>query len=287
MKRILVTGAGGQLGMALRQIIESREDLHGLFTDYQQIDITNSESVEQAVSVFKPDYIINAAAYTAVDKAESEPQICRTLNATALSHLATAAKKHGARLIHISTDYVYGGDATRPYRESDPTHPCNVYGRTKLEGEQIVAQTLPDDHIILRTSWLYSLTGKNFVKTMLTLASTRKEIGVVADQWGCPTYAPVLASAIITAIDAKRWQPGLYNLCGSGRTTWYDFARAIFREAGVECHVQPLTTDQYPTPAHRPMYSVMSTEKFCNTYNITIPEWQESLHRYFIDLHNS
>lgn len=289
MKRILVTGANGQLGVALRREMASHPDFEALYTDLhaadvQDLDIADSAAVSQCIGSFKPDVVINAAAYTAVDKAESEPELCRRINTDAPGILAGACAAAHAMLVHISTDYVFNGNATRPYKETDTPDPRNVYGSTKLAGEEAVRKLLPDRHLILRTAWLYSHTGRNFVKTMLGLAADHDEIGVVADQWGAPTYAPVLARGILAAICAKDCVPGIYHFTGSGRTTWFDFTRAIFREAGVErTRVRALTSDQYPTAARRPPYSVLDCSKFSQTFAFDIPDWQESLHEFFHD----
>lgn len=284
MRRILVTGANGQLGSALREQLADRQDFETLFTDIDSLDITSPQAVQDVFGSFRPDLVVNAAAYTAVDRAESDEQACARLNAEAPRILAEEAARIGARLIHVSTDYVFDGRANTPYGEDAPTAPATVYGRTKLRGEQEVRALMPDSHVILRTAWLYSLTGRNFVKTMLSLAADRDEIGVVADQWGSPTYAPVLARAILAVIESKRWHPGTYHLTGSGRTTWYDFTRAIFREAGVtRCRVRPLTSDEYPSAARRPAYSVLDCSKFQKTFDFEIPDWQTSLHDFFND----
>lgn len=284
MKRIIVTGANGQLGAALRSALAYRHDFETLFTDHDNLDITDPEAVKACVGSFRPDYVVNAAAYTAVDKAESEPERCRQINAEAVKGLAEACAVSNAKLVHISTDYVFAGNGTKPYKETDTPSPCNVYGRTKLEGEELVKSLLPDSHAILRTAWMYSHTGKNFVKTMLALASDHEEISVVADQWGTPTYAPVLAQGILALITHKRWQPGTYHFTGNGRTTWYDFARAIFREAGItKVHVNALTSAQYHTAAHRPNYSVLDCSKFSKAISFDIPDWQASLHQFFQD----
>ncbi|MCM1005860.1 MAG: dTDP-4-dehydrorhamnose reductase [Prevotella sp.] len=282
MKRIIVTGAKGQLGDALQLLLSEMLDYEVLYTDADTLDITDAAAVRACFNSFKPDFVINAAAYTAVDKAESEPDICRLINTDAPGILAEACAETGAKLVHVSTDYVFGGNASRPYKETDTPKPGSVYGRTKLAGEEIIRHILPNEHIILRTAWLYSHTGKNFVKTMLTFAANRDEINVVADQWGCPTYAPDLARGIIAAISAKQWQPGTYHFTGTGRTTWYDFAREIFRQAGVnKVRVNAVTTDQYPSPAHRPAYSVLDCSKFQKTFAFEIADWQTSLYQFF------
>lgn len=275
------------MGRALTDLLGFRSDIEVLATDVDTLDITDAGAVARAVERFRPDYIVNAAAYTAVDKAESDAATARLLNVDAVRNLAEAAKASGARLIHISTDYVFSGEATKPYKEESATGPRSVYGTTKLAGEVAALQILPKGTVILRTAWLYSLTGKNFVHTMLTLAASRDEIGVVADQWGAPTYAPVLARGIEAVIDSKKWHPGVYHFTGQGRTTWFDFTREIFRRAGVEkCRVVPITTEQYPTPARRPAYSVLDCSKFMKTFDFRIPAWQDSLHEYFTEINN-
>lgn len=284
MRRILVTGSRGQLGSALRAELAGRQDLETLFTNRDSLDVTSAEAVRQVMDSFRPELVVNCAAYTAVDRAESDKEACRMLNTEAPRILAENAACTGARLIHISTDYVFDGLGTRPYRESDMPGPGTVYGQTKLEGEEAVRRILPQGHVILRTAWLYSLTGHNFVKTMLSLAAERDEIGVVADQWGSPTYAPVLARAVAAVMDAARWMPGTYHATCAGRTTWYDFTRAILAEAGVtRCRVRPLTSDEYPTPARRPHYSVLDCSRFQNAYRFPLPDWQTSLHDFFND----
>ncbi len=282
MKRLLLTGAHGQLGSALRSLLEARTDIVSLCTDADTLDITDREAVAAAVADFRPDFVVNAAAFTAVDKAEGEPEFCLRLNAEAVANIAEAARSAGAKVIHVSTDYVFDGKGTRPYKETDVPSPINVYGRTKLEGEQALLSLMPDSAVVLRTAWLYSITGKNFVKTMLTLAADRDEIGVVADQWGCPTFAPDLARAVMAVIDAERFHPGVYHVVGGGRTTWYDLTRAIFAEAGVtRCRVRPLTTEEYPTAARRPQYSVLDCSAFERDYGFRMPDWQTSLHSFF------
>lgn len=284
MRRILVTGSRGQLGSALRAELAGRQDLETLFTNRDSLDVTSEEAVRTVMDSFRPEVVVNCAAYTAVDRAESDKECCRRLNAEAPRILAENAARTGTRLIHISTDYVFDGLGTRPYRESDMPGPGTVYGQTKLEGEEAVRRILPQGHVILRTAWLYSLTGRNFVKTMLSLAAERDEIGVVADQWGSPTYAPVLARAVAAVMNAARWMPGTYHATCAGRTTWYDFTRAILAEAGVtRCRVRPLTSDEYPTPARRPHYSVLDCSRFQNTYRFQLPDWQTSLHDFFND----
>lgn len=285
MKRILLTGALGQLGTSLRVLVAESADVALTATDIsmpdvsQRLDITDAAAVDAAVASLRPDYIINAAAYTAVDAAESHPHLAQLLNAEAVGNIARAAAKYGARVVHISTDYVFDGAATRPYRETDATGPKTVYGRTKLEGEELLLATHAPGSVILRTAWLYSPYGHNFVKTMLTLGAERDEIDVVADQWGCPTLAADLARAVMAVVNAPTWKPGLYHAVGDGRTTWFDLAREALRLAGnTRVRLHPVSTAEYPTTAQRPPYSVLDTSKLAADYDFRFPMWQESLH---------
>ena len=223
-------------------------------------------------------HIINCAAFTAVDKAESEPELCELLNHTAPEYLADAAEAVGATMIQVSTDYVFDGTACRPYTETDDTCPNSVYGRTKLAGEEAVIRNCPGS-MVIRTAWLYSTFGNNFVKTMIRLGKEKEELGVIFDQIGTPTYAADLAAAIMTAIN-KGIVPGVYHFSNEGVISWYDFTKAIHRIAGItSCHVRPLHTAEYPTPANRPAYSVLDKTKIKQTYGIEIPYWEESLEK--------
>lgn len=271
-KTILVTGANGQLGNCLREISAGKK-YKFIFTDVAELDITSVEAVRAFFEREKPDWVVNCAAYTAVDKAESEPDFARLLNATAVGILASEADAIGASIVHISTDYVFKGDNPEPRSEDDPTAPQSVYGATKLEGEQLAA-TNPH-HIIIRTSWLYSVYGNNFVKTMRRLGAEKSEIGVVADQWGSPTSAHDLARAILTAIDKPEY--GTYHFSNEGVTSWALFAEHIMSLSGLGCRVNHIPTSAYPTPASRPEYSLMSKEKFSRVFDVTIPEWELSL----------
>lgn len=277
MKKLLITGAKGQLGSCLHDIIGHRDDVDALFTDVDELNLTDADAVIQAVGEFKPDYIINCAAYTAVDRAESDEECAGRVNADAPANLARAAKAHGARLIHISTDYVFSGENHRPWREDDVPAPRSAYGRTKLLGEQFVTEILPEQSVILRTAWLYSPYGNNFVKTMLRLSAERKEIRVVADQIGTPTSAMTLARAVMAVVDSGSWHPGIYHLTDAGVASWYDLAVCALRQAGADTSVVPVTTEDYPTPTQRPAYSVLAKEKFTNTYHFSLPHWQEAL----------
>lgn len=271
--KILVTGANGQLGNCLREIAE-QTDHSFVFTDFEELDITNKKAVCDFVNEQQPDWIVNAAAYTAVDKAESDLEKARLLNATAVGYLAKAAKDVEAGIVHISTDYVFKGDNPNPLTEEEMTAPVSAYGKTKLEGEILVQEYNPD-HIIIRTAWLYSTFGNNFIKTMRRIAVDKDTISVVSDQWGSPTSAHDLAKAILTAVENPI--PGIYHFSNEGVTNWALFAEEIMMLSGIECKVNHITTEEYPTPAKRPEYSILSKKKFKDTFKITIPEWEASL----------
>lgn len=273
---ILVTGCNGQLGNEI-QLLEKGNGKHVFFnTDVNELDITDENAINAFVDTNNIDGIINCAAYTAVDKAESNEALCHTLNATAPGYLAAAMGKRGGWMVQVSTDYVFDGTKHTPYSETDPTCPDSVYGRTKLEGEQLVRQHC-ERAMIVRTAWLYSIFGNNFVKTMIRLGKEKTELGVIFDQIGTPTYARDLAVAIMTAVE-KGIIPGIYHFSNEGVTSWYDFTKAIHRIAGISgCHVRPIHTEEYPTPARRPHYSVLDKTKIKATYNIEVPYWEESL----------
>lgn len=273
---ILVTGCNGQLGNEI-QLLEKGNGKHVFFnTDVNELDITDENAINAFVDANNIDGIINCAAYTAVDKAESNEALCHTLNATAPGYLAAAMGKRGGWMVQVSTDYVFDGTKHTPYSETDPTCPDSVYGRTKLEGEQLVRQHC-ERALIVRTAWLYSIFGNNFVKTMIRLGKEKTKLGVIFDQIGTPTYARDLAVAIMTAME-KGIIPGIYHFSNEGVTSWYDFTKAIHRIVGISgCHVRPIHTEEYPTPARRPHYSVLDKTKIKATYNIEVPYWEESL----------
>ena len=273
---ILITGCNGQLGNEI-QLLEKENPQHQWFnTDVQELDITNVDAVRLFVQEHQIDGIVNCAAYTAVDKAEDNEELCTKLNAEAPAYLAMAIGDRGGWMIQISTDYVFDGSKHTPYVEDGDTCPNSVYGRTKLVGELNV-QKLCERSMVIRTAWLYSTFGNNFVKTMIRLGKERPELGVIFDQIGTPTYARDLAIAIMTAID-KGIVPGVYHFSNEGVISWYDFTKAIHRMAGItSCHVRPLHTAEYPTPANRPHYSVLDKTKIKQTYGIEIPYWEESL----------
>ena len=276
---ILVTGGNGQLGCSLR--LASAESSHRfIFTDVEALDITSAAAVETFFEREKVDIVVNCAAYTAVDLAEEDEAKADDINHKAVALLADACKRYDATLIHISTDYVFSGEADAPYNEESTPAPINVYGRTKLSGERAVAES-GCKSIVLRTSWLYSEFGRNFCKTMQSLTATRPEIKVVADQIGTPTYAGDLAAAITYIIESNQLDKcGTYHYSNEGVCSWYDFACEIARLSGNnECEIKPCTTADYPTKAQRPRYSVLDKSKFVKTFSLAIPEWKESLKR--------
>ena len=273
---ILITGCNGQLGSELR-LLENAHPEHVFFnTDVEELDICDQSAVEQFVSGNSIDGIINCAAYTAVDKAESDKELCPTLNTLAPAYLAAAIEKRGGWMIQVSTDYVFNGKNFRPYQEDDTPSPDSVYGSTKLASELGVSKFCKRS-MIIRTAWLYSSFGHNFVKTMIRLGRERSSLGVVADQVGTPTYARDLALAIMTIVE-KGIIPGVYHFTDEGVASWYDFAKAIHRLSGITgCDVKPLHTEDYPTPATRPHFSILDKTKIKQTYDIVIPHWEESL----------
>ena len=273
---ILVTGCNGQLGNEI-QLLEKEYPQHTYFnTDVAELDITNQLAVNDFINRHAIDGVINCAAYTAVDKAEGDKELCTTLNTVAPSYLAAAIDKRGGWIIHVSTDYVFDGTHHIPYVETDTPSPDSVYGSTKLAGELGVSKFCKK-HMIIRTAWLYSAFGNNFVKTMIRLGKEKTELGVIFDQIGTPTYARDLAVAIMTAVD-KGIATGVYHFSNEGVISWYDFTKAIHRIAGIkDCKVRPLHTSEYPTAANRPAYSVLDKTKIKQTYGIEIPYWEDSL----------
>lgn len=273
---ILVTGCNGQLGNEMLLLQAEYAQHVWLNTDVNELDITDKAAIERFVEANEIGGIVNCAAYTAVDKAETDPLMARKLNAEAPAHLAEAVARRGGWMVQVSTDYVFDGTKHTPYVESDEPCPNSVYGQTKLEGEQAVMQLCPKA-MIIRTAWLYSEFGNNFVKTMIRLGKERDKLGVIFDQIGTPTYAHDLATAIMTAID-KDITPGVYHFSNEGVTSWYDFTKSIHRLSGINtCKVSPLHTEEYPTPACRPAYSVLDKTKIKDTYGMEIPHWEESL----------
>ena len=276
-KNLLITGANGQLGNEMRNLLASDRQFNSFFADIDTLDITDAHAVYHFVESNKIDIIINCAAYTAVDKAEDDLVVCAKINIDAVGNLAGTARNCGAKVLHVSTDYVFDGFNYQPYTEDDNTNPKTAYGVTKRDGERLLLRTAPDS-IIVRTAWLYSPYGKNFVKTMINLGREKEQLNVVCDQIGTPTCAADLAAAIYAIISADEWLPGIYNFSDEGVCSWYDFAKAIHRLAGIgTCKVLPVRTKDYPTRATRPLYSVLDKSKIKKTFGIEIPHWEESL----------
>ncbi|QRQ61174.1 dTDP-4-dehydrorhamnose reductase [Sphingobacterium multivorum] len=274
--RIVVTGANGQLGSELRDLLAGQTSRDCFFLDRKQLPLEQTLIIQDILAQYQPDIIIHAAAYTAVDKAESEPELADRINHLASEEIAQYCRIHGSKLIAISTDYVFNGDSAIALAEDAPVDPINVYGLTKFKGEQAIQKWLPEG-IIIRTSWVYSTYGNNFVKTMIRLMGEREEISVINDQIGSPTYARDLANAILAIIDSGVWEGGIYHFSNEGEISWYDFAVAIRDLESLSCKINPIPTTQYPTPARRPHYSLLDKSKIKNTFSISVPSWKDSL----------
>ena len=290
IKNILITGANGQLGHEMRNVLAGDQRFHAIYTDVAgeditMLDITDETAVEQAVADNDIHVIVNCAAYTAVDAAEDNEALAARLNAEAVGIMARVAKRHGAQMIHVSTDYVFDGKGCIPYTEEMPTNPQSAYGRTKLDGERQLVETLGDNAVILRTAWLYSPYGKNFVKTMLALGQSKPALKVVFDQVGTPTCARDLAQAIVTVMSSEQWHGGIYHFSNEGVISWFDYTKAIHHLAGITtCDVQPCHSDEFPAKAHRPAYSVLDKTKFKTTLGVTVPYWLDSLKQTVLEL---
>ena len=275
MPKVLVTGSKGQLGSELKDLVS---DENFYFTDRDTLDIADKEAVEKFCKENSIDTIINCAAYTAVDKAEEDVENAEKINHLAVKYLAEVAKENGIKLVHVSTDYVFDGENFKPYVESDATNPNGVYGSTKLAGEEAIKKVNPHNTIIIRTSWVYSSFGANFVKTMLRLGKERDALGVIFDQVGTPTYAKDLAQAILDILPKiKSETVEIYNYSNEGVLSWYDFAKEIMKMAKIACKVNPIETKAYPTPAKRPHYSLLNKAKIKETFKIEIPYWKDGL----------
>lgn len=283
MKQILVTGSNGQLGNALKTLSSAYPSFKFIYADIDVLDLTDRKSVFSFVETNKIDYILNCAAYTAVDKAEDEQALCALVNHTGVKHIGEAAAQFNIKVIHVSTDYVFDGTNYKPYEETDLPHPTSVYGKTKLAGENALLDACPGS-IVIRTSWLYSEFGNNFVKTMIRLGKERDQLSVVYDQVGTPTYAGDLAFAMLSIVNAEEFVPGVYHFSNEGVCSWYDFTIRIHQLAGIDCRVYPIETKDYPTKAVRPHYSVLNKFKIKNTYQIAIPHWEESLKKVIAQL---
>ncbi len=274
--KIAVTGANGQLGRELQMIAPAHKNFNFIFLSREALPVENHKQVQDFFRENKPAYCINCAAYTAVDKAESEKDIAFLINGEATGSLAGTCNSFGTKLFHISTDYVFDGNASSPIKEDDLTSPINVYGASKLKGEGLAMQK-NNDTIIIRTSWLYSAFGNNFVKTMIRLMNEKTSINVVNDQLGSPTYAADLASVIMQIINSNKFIAGIYHYSNEGEISWYDFALAIKKDIDSNCEVKPVASSQYPTAAKRPRYSVLDKTKIKSVYDINIRQWRSSL----------
>ena len=280
-KAILVTGANGQLGNEMRLLEERFPQFCFYFTDIQELDLQIPEAVMQYFAQIKPSYLVNCAAYTAVDKAESDTDLCFSINSYAVRNLALAAKKFNTTVLHVSTDYVFDGNQATPYKETDPVCPVSVYGKSKLEGEQALIEICPESSVIVRTAWLYSGFGNNFVKTMIRLGREKSELKVVDDQLGSPTYAADLAGALMKIIECSEsghFIPGIYHYSNKGVCSWYEFALKIHQLTGITgCKVLPIPAAEYPAAAKRPAYSLLDKSKIIKNYGVAVPLWTESL----------
>ncbi|MBC7851488.1 MAG: dTDP-4-dehydrorhamnose reductase [Chitinophagaceae bacterium] len=276
-KTSLITGANGQLGKEFRALENSHPDFRFVFADRSDLPLDDIKKIVRFVESLNPDYCVNCAAYTAVDKAETDSAQAFLVNGEAVGILAAVCAKLNCKLIHLSTDYVFDGNAPTPYPEDALTNPVNLYGASKLKGEQLCMANNADS-IIIRTAWVFSAFGNNFVKTMMRLMKERQTINVVNDQIGAPTYAADLAIAILTICNSGNWVPGIYHYSNKGRISWFEFATAIRETIQSTCVVNGIPSSEYPTPAKRPSFSLLNTTKIRNTYGIEIPQWQDSLH---------
>jgi len=278
MNKILVTGAYGQLGNEINVIASNYPQFEFIFTDIDSLDICNKSAVNDFVRSNNINFIINCAAYTAVDKAEEDVDKCYAINRDAVKNLGVAATANNAKLVHVSTDYVFDGSNHTPYTEDLPICPQSIYGKSKAEGE-IALNEVYKKAVIIRTSWLYSSFGNNFVKTMIKLGLEKDSLGVIFDQIGTPTYAGDLAKAIMQVLSTNEWKPGMYHFSNEGVASWYDFTKTIHEIYGISCAVNPIETKDFPSKTPRPFYSVLNKAKIKNTYNISIPYWKDGLKR--------
>lgn len=286
LKKILVTGANGQLGKELQRICHTLTGYEFIFFSKADMPVNQFEMVRHIFNTLKPAYCINCAAYTAVDKAEEEKDLAFEINGEAVGVLAAICLEHETKFIHISTDYVFDGKGDKPYLESDETSPVNAYGASKLKGEEEAFRYNPDS-LIIRTSWVYSEFGKNFVKTILRLMADKNSISVVNDQFGSPTYAADLADAILNIIQYPEWKPGIYHYSNEGAITWFDFANAIKEIARTNTEINPITTAEFPTLALRPVYSVFDKQKIQDSFGIKLKDWKASLNTCIQRINNA
>lgn len=283
--KIVVTGANGQLGSELKDLLGNYSEKECFFLDRIQLPLDQTGAIQDMLAIYQPDLIIHAGAYTAVDKAESEQELADQVNHLATAEIAQYCQKYGAKLIAISTDYVFDGNSDKPLKEDASVDPINVYGLSKLHGEQAIQKWLPEG-VIIRTSWVYSVYGNNFVKTMVRLMIERDEISVINDQIGSPTYAKDLARAIVHIADAAHWHGGIYHYSNEGEISWYDFAVKIREITGLDCNINAIPTSAYPTPAKRPRYSLLDKSKINIQYGVEVPNWEESLQQMLSNLNN-
>ncbi len=274
--KIIITGSNGQLGSELKEILKNHSDKECYFLDRDSLPLDQPERIEDILSSYEADFFIHGAAYTAVDKAESEQDLAEKVNHQSTAEIAKYCAANGVRLIAISTDYVFDGNSSTALKEDAQVDPINVYGLTKLKGENAILENDPNG-IIIRTSWVYSTYGNNFVKTMIRLMSEREEISVINDQIGSPTYAHDLAKAIVDIINSGKWVPGIYHFSNEGEISWFDFASAIKELKGLSCKINPIPTTSYPTPAKRPAFSLLDKGKIKDVYGLVVPSWKNSL----------
>ena len=286
MTKILITGANGQLGSELKVLSSKYSHFDWVFTDWQELDLCDLKNLEHNISIINPQIIINCAAHTAVDKAESEKELSDILNHQSIAIIAKWSYENNCQLIHISTDYVFDGNSSKALTETATTNPINVYGLTKLAGENACLNQNPEA-IIIRTSWVYSSFGNNFVKTMSRLMQEKDSLNVVNDQIGSPTYAADLTQAIMTIISHPNWKVGIYNFSNEGEISWYEFALAIKEIGGFECKISGIASSNYPTPAQRPKFSLLDKTKIKTTFGVEVPEYKESLRNCMQLLANS
>lgn len=283
MSKILITGKNGQLGSELQDLSLQFPQHEMIFVDREEMDLSNADQISEVLDRLKPEIIVNAGAYTAVDKAETEQELCDAVNHLAVKTIGEWSSKNKAKVIHISTDYIFDGTSETPLKEEDITNPINVYGLTKLQGEDAL-KTSGAEYVIIRTAWVYSTYGANFVKTMMRLMNERDEIGVVSDQIGTPTYANDLAQVIMNIIEASNFVQGTYHYSNEGKISWYDFAIAIKELKGFKCKVNAISSNAFPTPAKRPKFSLLDKAKIKETYKIQVPFWKDSLEEMIIKL---
>ncbi len=281
--KILVTGAYGQLGSEIKDLSVQYADDAFVFVDREEMPLDDLEKVLEVLETINPDLIVSGGAYTAVDKAESEAELVDIINHQAVATMARWAKQHNKKLIHISTDYVFQGNSSAPLKEDEPTDPINVYGLSKQRGEEAIIDS-EADAIIIRTAWVYSSYGANFVKTMIRLMTERDEISVIADQIGSPTYARDLARAIMAIAHSDKWAKGIFHFSNEGEISWFDFAVAIRELKALDCKINPIPTEQYPTPARRPKYSLLDKTKIKTTFDVNVPAWKQSLSEMLVKL---